>query len=325
MDPYMYQYLTGDPLLNIASQQYPQNNWHTNVAITNTLPVTVTVTIPYYTVSKGPAPAITPIYYHAAVIPSNQSFNTSQLPTGGKACARAWLVHLTATGGVVAVPDIPWSEADVHHVSITKDWLCSPGDFGPIPMPTYATPQYEISPPPLYPVVPPKLSTIIIPPDSPRVMVGCGTLPGDKKEMVCREQYWQLQADSYCLAGGETRSVSLTSTQGLQSTSSDLTSASASVGTEASAGWGGFSASVSASLSVSSTSFQQVTVTGQTTTYISSELTNLGVDPVMYLRWQMTDVLTFCHRSTHKPMSSVILNGSPVVVTGPYKMMGRRA
>lgn len=318
MQTYLYQYLSHDPALNIANQEYPQNNWSTNVSITNHLPVPVIVTIPYYLKSSGPAPAITPVLYHQAKIAPNGTFLTANLPNGGKAFARAWIVNLASTGGVIAVPDIPWSD-DLCQVDITKAWLCTPGDFGPIPTPTASMPGDTIAPLPAFPV---DGSTMIIPPDSPRVMVGCGKIDnGGTTVMVCREQYWQRQADSYCLAGKEKRTVNVTVTHGKQSTSSQFDTVSANVGMDASAGWGAFSASVSASLSTSSSTFQQVTVSEETTSYVSSELDNSDNDsPVMYLRWQMIDVLTLCDPTTHMPLSSVILAGSPVVVRGPYTL-----
>ncbi|WP_328326124.1 MULTISPECIES: hypothetical protein [unclassified Streptomyces] len=85
----------------------------------------------------------------------------------------------------------------------------------------------------------------------------------------------------------------------------------------ASAGWGPFSASVSASLSESSTTSQQLTVSTQTTSYVSTTFHNLGANPEMNFFWQLTDVATVYDKDGI-PLSSVILGEAPAVVSGPW-------
>jgi hypothetical protein len=91
-------------------------------------------------------------------------------------------------------------------------WVVDVGDIGPIPQPN---------------------RSVIIPPDSPRVLVACGAAPNGN--WVVREQYWERQPDSYCLAPGETKAISMSTTSGMQQTSSQQMEIAASLGLSASA------------------------------------------------------------------------------------------
>ncbi|MFF2040620.1 hypothetical protein ACFVVX_09350 [Kitasatospora sp. NPDC058170] len=197
-------------------------------------------------------------------------------------------------------------------VAFTGADLLDPNDIGPIPEPT---------------------ADVLIPQDGPSVLVGTGRvqhgttsrspveLPaGDQAGLgvaVTREQFWHCTGDSYSLAPGETRTVSYTVTQGMQNTSSETETTNASVGVSASAGWGPFSASVSASLSESSTSSQQLTVSSQSTSFVSSTYTNLGDHSELNLFWQLTDVATVYDKDG-LPLASVVSGEAPAVVSGPW-------
>jgi hypothetical protein len=142
---------------------------------------------------------------------------------------------------------------------------------------------------------------------------------------VTREQFWHCTGESYSLAPGESRTVSYTATHGMQESSSDSETTNASVGVSASAGWGPFSASVSASLSESSTTSQQLTVSTQTTSFVSSSYVNLGEHSELNLFWQLTDIATV-YDSTGLPLSSVVSGEAPTLVSGPWeiKELGER-
>jgi|GEM_PF-2597226 len=229
-------------------------------------------------------------------------------PQGGKfqwanvQAKNYFLITFPYTGGFVSVVSVV--EGVLEYV-IDYDSLVDPGAIGPFPVPN---------------------RQVIIPPDSPRVVVACGTVAGSETtpgyHAVVREQYWRRMADSYALAPAETRVVSTTSTSGKQETSSSLESIASTVGVSASAGWGPVSASLSASLSYNSTTFQQVTITEETTSYASDTVTNpSNTNPVMFLKWQLCDVITLFEtdkQSEGIPIACVISGQSPVLIAGPY-------
>ncbi len=177
---------------------------------------------------------------------------------------------------------------------VSCSMLTPPNDIGTIPVPT---------------------SSILIPPDSPRVQVGCGTLPNG--HLVVREQYWDRLPDSYCLAPSEERTVGTTTMAGKQETSSKEEVLAESLGLSVTAGWGPISAGISASLSNTSSTYQQVTITEQVTTYVSTTLTNDGDKTVMYLRWQLVDVITI-FKPSGAAIASTLSGESPALITGPY-------
>ncbi|MBX5213408.1 MULTISPECIES: hypothetical protein [unclassified Rhizobium] len=168
--------------------------------------------------------------------------------------------------------------------------LTSPNDIGPVPQPT---------------------ASMLVPPDSPRVLVGCSTLADGKT--VLREQFWDRQGDSCTLAPGEKKTITTTVTTGRQETSTHESTLAASLGMNANVGFGPFSASVSSSLSMTSRSFQQVTVSEQNTAYFADELTNPYTDQAcLVLRWQLTDVITI-FQPDGPPCGSVIIGESPII------------
>ncbi|CAM5531034.1 hypothetical protein BOQ63_004485 (plasmid) [Streptomyces viridifaciens] len=174
---------------------------------------------------------------------------------------------------------------------------------------------------------------MLIPQDGPSVLVATGLVQhgttsrtpvntGTNEQVglgvaVTREQFWHSTGESYSLAPGETRTVNYSVTQGMQESSSESETTNASVGVSASAGWGPFSASVSASLSESSTTTQQLTVSTQTTTFVSTTYLNLSKHPELNLFWQLTDVATV-YDENGLPLASVISGEAPPVVSGPW-------
>ncbi|MGW4891999.1 hypothetical protein ACWEQL_06980 [Kitasatospora sp. NPDC004240] len=193
--------------------------------------------------------------------------------------------------------------------------LLDPNNLGPIPEPTI---------------------DMLIPQDGPSVLVATGlvqhgatrrtpvTVPGDEQVglgvTVTREQFWHCTGESYSLAPGESRTVSYTVTQGKQDSSSESDTTDASVGVSASAGWGPFSASVSASLSESSTTTQQLTVSTQTTSFVSSTYANLSEHAELNLFWELTDVATV-YDDGGLPLASVVSGEAPSVVSGPWEIV----
>lgn len=163
----------------------------------------------------------------------------------------------------------------------------------------------------------------VIPPDSPRVLVGCGALPNGN--LVQREQYWERMPDSYCLSPGEQKEFSTTVSEGSLATSSSQTDVTASLDLGASAGWGPVSASISSSLNTQTSTFQQVTVTSRSTSFVSDTVSNTGPTTLLYLRWQLADVITVFANTPNPlpnvtPVASVILGENPELTGGPYEL-----
>jgi len=155
-----------------------------------------------------------------------------------------------------------------------------------------------------------------IPPDSPRVLVGVGTTPTDPAGVILREQFWQRMGDSYTLAPGTKRVVSTTLVAGMQNTSSQQDSVSKSIGLSGSFGWGPVSASLSANLSSSSSSFQQISISSESTQYESLELYNKTKHTQMFLRWQLTDVITVFQ--TYTPPTQALASPAAVNPAEPF-------
>jgi len=210
-------------------------------------------------------------------------------------CFANWYIVFTvaATGAFACVIQLQASQ--LNYV-VTPALLVRPNDIGTFPRPT---------------------GTIMIPPDSPRILVGCGKASNGNP--LTREQYWKRNPDSYTLAPNEKRTVGYTSTSGLQTTTSNEQEIATSLGMSASVGWGPISASVSASLSTSARSLQQVAVTSETTRYETVELSNTSTSPQMFLKWQLTDVLTVFNRELmSQPLAAIVQAAQPVLIGGPY-------
>lgn len=197
------------------------------------------------------------------------------------------------TGSFVGLVE---AAAGMETVFFGKNYVLAPNDIGPPPSPT---------------------SDIPVPQDSSRVLVGFGEL--DNQNRVLREQYWRRMPDSFSLAPGETRGVSSTTTSNLQQVSSDTTTVAASVGANASAGWGPFSIGVSASLNASSTSFQQFTVSEEYSAYVTDTVQNQTSEAQMFLKWQLMDMVSIL--DVQGVILSTVVNGtSPVLIAGPFSL-----
>lgn len=207
-----------------------------------------------------------------------------------------YVATVPASGAFVCVITIA---SGVTSYTIDNSALVAPNDIGPLPEPN---------------------STVYIPQDTPRVLVACANLAPPAKpttNYITREQYWCLQGDSYSIAPNETRTISYTITAGKQQTSSEEATVNASLGASASAsggmpGWGSASASISASLNASASVFQQVTVTEQTSTYVSDVISNTSKGTNLVLRWQIQDIITVF--DVNGVPLSTIASGSVVIV-----------
>jgi hypothetical protein len=205
-----------------------------------------------------------------------------------------YLSVTASSGALVCALDAPKTVVTVH--TIDAAMLTSPNDIGPFPAPS---------------------PSMLIPVDSPSVLVGCGVVAGGN--IVTREQYWHRTSESFALAPKQTHTIGFSSTRGMQETTSEQSTVATSLGLSASAGWGPISASVSASLSATSTSFQQVTVTEETTHYETIVLSNPSDKTQYFLKWQLMDVVTVFDKGNQRtPLASIVLAQAPVLVGGPY-------
>jgi hypothetical protein len=210
-------------------------------------------------------------------------------------CFANWYIVFTVAASGAFVCVIQLVATQLNYV-VAPDLLVQPNDIGTFPRPS---------------------GTIIIPPDSPRILVGCGKAANGNP--LTREQYWKRNSDSYALAPNERRTVGYTSTSGMQTTTSSEQEIATSLGMNASVGWGPISASVSASLSTSARSLQQVAVTTETTRYETIELANPSESPQMFLKWQLTDVLTVFNKELmSQPLAAIVQVAQPVLIAGPY-------
>ncbi|MER5988778.1 hypothetical protein [Streptomyces sp. NPDC001787] len=176
-----------------------------------------------------------------------------------------------------------------------------------------ANPSYLVDPSDIGPVPEPNAS-VVIPPDSPRVVVGSGPL-NETGNTVVREQYWQRLPDSYSIAAGARRTISYSTTSGMESTTSEQTTLAASVTGSTTAGWGPVSATLTASLSDNSTNFQQTSTTVERTAFVSQtydNTDNLASRIVFY--WQLTNVLTVFDPDGNALASLIYGTESPAVI-----------
>ncbi|PTQ74273.1 hypothetical protein [Pseudomonas sp. GV071] len=271
-----------------------------SMRITNALPFGVYV---YELTSTGDfaglpnnGTAATPGSPGALLTPGN-SLNFGQYNQGAY-----FLVTAAYSGGFVCVFQANESGSNLE---INTELLLEPNAIGPIPQPN---------------------ATQVIPPDSQCVVVGCGVAGPNNAVAVVREQYWRRLPDSYTIAPGQSKTISFTTVEGMQSTSSSQVTIAAQIGTSASAGWGPVSASVSASLSASSTTFQQLTLSSETTSYVSETLTGMtanssdgsGPTTQMYLYWQLMDIINIVDPSSNLVLGSIVSGAKPVVISGPF-------
>lgn len=176
-----------------------------------------------------------------------------------------------------------------NSLTIDDSFLVTPNDLGPTPQPS---------------------KTTLIPQDSYPIVVGLG-------RNVLRYQYWHRSDDSYALGTGEEQTITTSTTTGLVSTSSSMESVAQSLGMSASAGWGPISVSVNASLNMSTTTQQSVTISETNTTYITKSFTNNSKDDIMVIHWQLIDTVLITKASPSAPsdvLASFAVAYAPAVV-----------
>lgn len=232
--------------------------------------------------------------YHKKYFTLNPGAKRKQVSSVGD----AWMALNALSGGFICA----FRGADAKVVTqghdpvfvVSCDLLVPPGDIGKFPAASEDMP---------------------IPPDSPLVMVACGKLSNG--HFITREQYWARQPDSFSLAPKEKKTATLTTTRGLQSTSSDQKTLESSLNISANAGWGPISAGISSGLSASATTFQQVTVTEETAIYESKYFESKSEKPIVFLIWQLTDVVTI-YSSKHLPLATMSMGEPPSLFSDQY-------
>ncbi|WP_316528170.1 hypothetical protein [Kitasatospora brasiliensis] len=193
-----------------------------------------------------------------------------------------------------ATAAVPWQGSE-YILNVSCSDLLNPNDIGSPPIPNEA---------------------VVIPPDSPRVVVGCGGVNGNS---IAREQYWQRLPNSYCIAKGEQRTENYTTTSGIEVTTTQQSQLATSLGVNAGAGWGPISAGISASISASSSTSQQISTNTQTTSFLSQDFDNVkGSTTQMFLYWQLTDVITVFDPEGNALSSLIYGSEAPAVIDGPY-------
>ncbi|WP_024761534.1 hypothetical protein [Streptomyces exfoliatus] len=208
-----------------------------------------------------------------------------------------YLIFLNAhSGGFVAVRQLSTAVSNPSTgqriLAVDRTQLLDANDIGPVPQPN---------------------ESVVIPPDSPRIVVGFGQTPNGN--VLTREQYWQRLPDSYSIAAGATRTVEYTVTSGMESTTSTQTDLGSTVMADGNAGWGPISASLSTSLSAGSTSFQQVSTNVETSSFVSQLYDNeKGQKSRICFYWQLTNLLTV-FENDHVPVSSLIYGSGPAVIS----------
>lgn len=158
----------------------------------------------------------------------------------------------------------------------------------------------------------------LIPTSSPRILVGIGEKAvGELGEWdaLLHEQYWQRSGKSFSLPPHSKKEISIVHRSGRTETSSSLETVSSTVGAQASAGWGPVSASISASLSRSSTVGHSLTLTEETESSMIDTFENEGDEEELVLFWNIVDVYTWVSRKTNMfmPMASIEMVQSPPI------------
>ncbi|HET9650033.1 MAG TPA: hypothetical protein VFP34_17635 [Microlunatus sp.] len=207
------------------------------------------------------------------------------------------LVLTKATGGFVCIYEFPKTTVTAPIIfALDNTVLCSPNDIGPPPDPDPD-------------------NGIIIPTDGPRILTGCGKTAAGT---IMREQFWQRLPSSFCLAPGETRTVSYSLTEGVATTSSEQSTLSASLGLSVTAGWGPISASVNSSLNKSTSSFHSLAVTSTKTSFNEEVFTNPSpTTPMAVLIWQLVDVVTVLD-ANGQAKAVLITSQSPAIASQPF-------
>lgn len=156
---------------------------------------------------------------------------------------------------------------------------------------------------------------MIIPPNSPKVIVGVGTIPHHGNQII-REQYWKRLHDSYSLYGNEEKTINHSVTTGIQQSSSTMQNISESMGLNVHSGWATFSASMSASLNRNTTRTQEISMHTETTRFVTDVIRNETTNTQVYLKWQLMDVFTIANNDN--VLSRVEVGQSPQIFAEPY-------
>lgn len=206
-----------------------------------------------------------------------------------------WYWLIWALDGSLAAVFQGVTPANRLEITVGPAHLTSPGDIGPVPVPSMEIP---------------------IPNDSPSVLVGIGqgTDSAGKPTYMTRSQFWKRSGDSITLAPNESVTTGYTSSTGIQQTSSDTKTVAESVSASVSAGWGPVSASLSVSLNSSITSFQQYVSTQTDTRFESRTYQAQPAETRMIFRWQLYDVVTISSVAGDKVLAQVTTAQHPDVV-----------
>ena len=305
MDSACYDYLNGT-----LNWEGGQSKWTCQIANAFSFPVV----IDYAHNLNEPARSITDL---PALLGAGSRATMSNSGKDGDPPSGYYKAVTAATGALVAVFALSEKSADVV---LDPSILNVPNDIGPIPGPTSSVPEAPIEPKPAHERIG---STVIVPQNGTSVLVGSGK--AENGAIILREQFWALQNDSICLAGNETRTVSYSVTSGMQTVSSTETQVAMSLGVSASGGWGPVRASMNATLNRNTRVSQQISINEQRTSYVANSIHNPSVDPIAYLRWQLTDVITVLDEEGETPTSLVAQALNPTIVMGPYWVSPRTA
>jgi len=210
------------------------------------------------------------------------------------------------TGALIAASVV---NETYDHIDLMPTFLHGPNDIGPVPQPT---------------------TDAQIPRDTAAACVGYGQISYATSPVsedvgfsetgdgwVIRSQRWRMQAHSCTLAPGETREISYSVSEGMQTTTSVQANVAASLSLSANIGWGPIGASLSGSFSASGSISAQATMSSETDVYMTEELSNPSATSVStILRWQLIERFSFV-TADGKPIA-VVDNALSPVVTKAY-------
>ena len=139
---------------------------------------------------------------------------------------------------------------------------------------------------------------ILLPPNTERIVVGMGSMnvAGAAVPLfgptlnVVHEQYWRRGKDSYSLSAGQTKTVTIEQVTGMTLSTETEENLNAIVGVTMSGSMGPFSASLSASVTYSSTSRARDTLSVAQTTVTEGVVTNPTSAPMTVFSWELVDV-----------------------------------
>ena len=160
---------------------------------------------------------------------------------------------------------------------------------------------------------------ILIPPDSPRILVGAGYAPQGSSggwNILIHEQYWKRSDHSCSVPPNSEKTIIFTHKTGRVESSSSLKTTSETLGTSLSAGWGPVSASISGSISHTTSSTHSVTLSDSNSVSVQDTFKNeSSEDEELYLYWQVIDSYTFLTQSsgTYAAKASLEMIQSPPI------------